>query len=190
MLASLANMPRGVRDLSFARPFFTKNFLCQKLPTTINLLSLTPCSVIQRWRNRFDSDWRHTRYCRHPTTTRHKAMMFSPNQLRPYKRISLCSISSYIHLRKFGVVSAGFKTLVACSSYRNIEGAEILRNMGFEPQRENLSLTFMVEAGKGKNAGHYIMEIRIEEMINIDRNRITGVLHKSTASSLLGMSRW
>jgi hypothetical protein len=68
-------------------------------------------------------------------------MMFSPSQLRPYKRISLCSISSYIHLRKFGVVSAGFKTLVACSSYRNIEGAEIvLRNTGFEQQGENLSL--------------------------------------------------
>ena len=49
-----------------------------------------------------------------------------------------------------GVVSAGFKTLVACFSFGNIEGARILGNMGFEPQGENLSL-IMVEAGKGKN---------------------------------------
>ena len=41
----------------------------------------------------------------------------------------------------------------------------------------------MVEAGKGKNKGRYIIETRIEEMIkefNIDENRITGVSHKST----------
>ena len=82
-----------------------------------------------------------------------------------------------------GVVSAGFKTLVACFSLGNIEGAKILGNMGFEPQGENLSL-IMVEAGKGKNAGRYIIETRIDEMIkelNIDRNRVTGVFHKSTS---------
>ena len=33
-----------------------------------------------------------------------------------------------------GVVSAGFKTLVACFSYGEIEGAKVLGNMGFEPQ--------------------------------------------------------
>jgi hypothetical protein len=56
-----------------------------------------------------------------------------------------------------GVVIAGFKTLVACFSFGNIEGAKILGNMGFEPQGENLSL-IMVEAGKaskGKNTGCY-----------------------------------
>ena len=85
-----------------------------------------------------------------------------------------------------GVVSAGFKTLVACFSFRNIEGAKILGNMGFEPQGENLSL-IMVEAGKvgkGKNTGRYIIETRVDEMIkelNIDKNRITGVSHKSAA---------
>ena len=81
-----------------------------------------------------------------------------------------------------GVVSAGFKTLVACFSFRDIEGAKILGNMGFEPQGENLSL-IMVEAGKGKNAGRYIIETRMDELIeelNIDKNRITGVSHKST----------
>ena len=51
--------------------------------------------------------------------------------------ISLCSISTHVYL---GVVSAGFKTLVARSSYGNIEGAKILGNVGFEPQGENLSL--------------------------------------------------
>ena len=54
-----------------------------------------------------------------------------------------------------GVVSAGFKTLVACLSFRGIEGAKILGNIGFEPQGENLSL-IMVEAGKaskGKDTG-------------------------------------
>ena len=82
-----------------------------------------------------------------------------------------------------GVVSVGFKTLVACFSFGGIEGAKILGNMGFEPQGENLSL-IMVEAGKGKNAGHYIIETRMDEWIkelNIDKNRITGVSHKSAA---------
>ena len=82
-----------------------------------------------------------------------------------------------------GVVSAGFKTLVACFSFGDIEGARIFGNMGFEPQGENLSL-IMVEAGKGKNKGRYIIESRIEDLIkelNIDKNRTTGVSHKSTA---------
>ena len=82
-----------------------------------------------------------------------------------------------------GVVSAGFKTLAACFSFRGIEGAKILGNMGFEPRGENLSL-IMVDAGKGKNTGRYIIETRINELIkelNIDKNRITGVSHKSAA---------
>ena len=82
-----------------------------------------------------------------------------------------------------GVVSAGFKTLVACFSFGDIEGARIFGNMGFEPQGENLSL-IMVEASKGKNKGRYIIESRIEDLIrelNIDKNRTTGVSHKSTA---------
>ena len=54
--------------------------------------------------------------------------------------------------RSLGVISAGFKTLLACFSFGCIEGAKILGNMGFEPQGENLSL-IMVEAGKGKNTG-------------------------------------
>jgi hypothetical protein len=84
-----------------------------------------------------------------------------------------------------GVVTAGFKTLVACFSFGpgDIEGANILWNMEFEPQGENLSL-IMVETGKGKNKGCYIIEIRMDELIkelNIDENRITGVSHKSAA---------
>ena len=81
------------------------------------------------------------------------------------------------------MVSAGFKTLVACFSLGSIEGAKVLGNMGFEPQGENLSL-IMVEAGKGKKAGRYIIETRMDELIkelNIDKNRITGVSHKSAA---------
>ena len=80
-----------------------------------------------------------------------------------------------------GVVSAGFKTLVACFTFGDIEGAKILGNMGFEPQGENLSL-IMVEAGKGKNARRYVVETRMDELIkelNIDKNRIIGVSHKS-----------
>ena len=80
-----------------------------------------------------------------------------------------------------GVVSAGFKTLIACFAFGDIEGAKILGNMGFEPQGENLSL-IMVEGGKGENKGRYIIENRIDELIeelNIDKNRITGVSHKS-----------
>ena len=80
-----------------------------------------------------------------------------------------------------GVVSAGFRTLVACFSYGNFEGAKILGNMGFEPQGENLSL-IMVEGGKGENKERYVIENRIDALIdelNIDRNRITGVSRKS-----------
>ena len=82
-----------------------------------------------------------------------------------------------------GVVIAGFKTLIACISFGGIEGAKILGNMGFEPQGENLSL-IMVESGKGKDSGRYIIETRIEELIkelNIDQDRITGVSQRSTA---------
>ena len=83
-----------------------------------------------------------------------------------------------------GVVIAGFKTFVACISFGGIEGAKILRNIGFEPQGENLSL-IMVEAGKaskGKDTGRYIIETRIDELIkelNIDQKRLTRVSHKS-----------
>ena len=80
-----------------------------------------------------------------------------------------------------GVVSAGFRTLVACFAFGDFEGAKLLGNMGFEPQGENLSL-IMVEGGKGENKGRYIIENRIDAMIdelNIDRNRVTGVSHKS-----------
>ena len=80
-----------------------------------------------------------------------------------------------------GLVSAGYKTLAACFTYGNFEGAMLLGNMGFEPQGENLSL-IMVEAGKGKK--RYIIETRMDQLIkelNIDKNRITGVSHKSAA---------
>jgi hypothetical protein len=82
-----------------------------------------------------------------------------------------------------GVVIAGFKTFVACISFGGIEGAKILGSMGFEPQGENLSL-IMVETGKGKNTGRYIIETRMDELIkefNIDKNRITGVSRKCAA---------
>ena len=89
-----------------------------------------------------------------------------------------------------GVVSAGFKALVACFSFGDFEGADLLVNMGFEPQGENLSL-IMFEGAKGKNKGHYIIENRIDELIeelNIDRNRVTGVSHKSTAWNIKMMA--
>ena len=92
-----------------------------------------------------------------------------------------------------GVVSAGFKTLVACFSFRGIEGAKILGNMGFGPQGENLSL-IMVEAGKageGKNTGRYVIETRMDKLIkelNIDKNRITGVSHRSAAWNIKMMA--
>ena len=82
-----------------------------------------------------------------------------------------------------GVVIAGFKTLIACFSFRGIKGVKILGSMGFEPKGENLSL-IMVEIDKEKTAGRYIIDTRIEDLIkklNIDENRITRVSHKSTA---------
>ena len=89
-----------------------------------------------------------------------------------------------------GVVSAGFRTLLACFAFGDIEGAKILGNMGFEPQGENLSL-IMVEGGKGENKGRYIIENRIDALIdelNIDRNRITGVSHKSVGWNIKMMA--
>ena len=82
-----------------------------------------------------------------------------------------------------GVVSAGFKTMLACFSYRDFEGADLLENMGFQPQGENLSL-IMFEGGKGENKGRYIIENRIDKLIedlNVDKNRIIGVSPKSAA---------
>jgi hypothetical protein len=73
--------------------------------------------------------------------------------------------------------------LLACFSFGDTERVKVLGNMGFEPQGENLSL-IMVEAGKGKNTGGYIIESRMDELIkelNIDKNHITGVSHKSAA---------
>ena len=79
-----------------------------------------------------------------------------------------------------GVVNAGFKTLLACFSLGDIEGAEILENIGFEPQGENLSL-IMLDGGKGEKK-HYLIENRIDELIedlNIDKTRITEIFRKS-----------
>ena len=155
-----------------------KPFLNQELPTTINLSSLD--HVIRQWRNWFDANGWNTRYCSDPTTARDSAML-DPCKLGTYTRIPLRCISTHVNF--LGVVSAGFKTMVACFSYGDIEGAKILGNMGFEPQGENLSL-IMVEGGKGENKGHYIIENRIDALIdelNIDKNRITGVSHKSAA---------
>ncbi|KAF8803117.1 hypothetical protein BYT27DRAFT_7041911, partial [Phlegmacium glaucopus] len=69
-----------------------------------------------------------------------------------------------------GIVSAGYKTLIACISFQGIEGAKILSNVGFKPKGENLSL-IMVETGKGRNQGRYVIEARMDELIqefNID----------------------
>ena len=88
-----------------------------------------------------------------------------------------------------GVVSAGFKTMLACFSYGDIEGAKILGNMGFEPQGENLSL-IMVESGKGERNRRYIIENRIDALIdelNVDKNRIFGISHKSTGWNIAMM---
>ena len=89
-----------------------------------------------------------------------------------------------------GVVRAGCKTLIACFSFGSIDGAKILGNIGFEPQGENLSL-IMVEPGKGKNKGRYIIETRMDELIkelNIDKNRITGVSYKSAGWNIKMMT--
>ena len=89
-----------------------------------------------------------------------------------------------------GVVSAGFRTLIACFAFGDIEGAKILVNMGFEPQGENLSL-IMIEGGKGENKGRYVIENRMDSMIdelNIDKNRITGVSHKSVGWNIKMMA--
>jgi hypothetical protein len=88
----------------------------------------------------------------------------------------LCAASAPMSIfGSLGVVSAGFEMLVACFAFGDIEGAKILGNMGSEPQGETLSL-IVVETGKGENNGHYIIENRIDTLIdelNIDENRIT-----------------
>ena len=67
-----------------------------------------------------------------------------------------------------GAVSAGFKTMIACFTFGDIEGAKILGNMGFEPQGENLSL-IMVEGGKGENKGRYVIKKKKKSNRCIDR---------------------
>ena len=91
-----------------------------------------------------------------------------------------------------GVVNAGFKTLLACFSLGDIEGAKILENIGFEPQGENLSL-IMLEDGKVEKK-RYLIENRIDELIeelnkvNIDMDRITQLFSKSAAWNLRMMA--
>ena len=98
----------------------------------------------------------------------------------------LCAASTPMSIfGTFGVISAGFETFFACISFGDIGGAEILGDMRFEPEGENPSL-IMVETGKGKNAGRYIIETRMDELIkelnrDIDKNRISSVSHKSAA---------
>ena len=85
-----------------------------------------------------------------------------------------------------GLLSVGFKTFVACLSFKGIEGAILFGNMGFEPQGENLSL-IMIDTTKGENSGRFVIENRIDALIdelNIDRNRIIGVSHKSATWNL------
>ena len=75
-----------------------------------------------------------------------------------------------------------FKTLITCFSFGGVEGAKILGNMGFEPQGENL-LVIMVQTGK-ETQDATSSKIRMGELIkelNIDKNRITWVSHKSFA---------
>ncbi|KAF8803135.1 hypothetical protein BYT27DRAFT_7036964, partial [Phlegmacium glaucopus] len=86
---------------------------------------------------------------------------------RGLHRAAMAPISIFGSL---GIVSAGYKTLVACISLWDIEGAKILSDVGFEPKGDNLSL-IMVEPGKGRNQGRYIIEVRMDELIqelNID----------------------
>ena len=89
-----------------------------------------------------------------------------------------------------GLLSVGFQTFIACLSFKDIEGAKIFGNMGFEPQGdsgENLSL-IMIDTAKGENSGRrFVIENRIDALIdelNIDRNRIIRVSHKSAAWNL------
>ena len=76
-------------------------------------------------------------------------------------------------------------------SYGDIEGAKIFGNMGFEPRGKNLQVSLiMVESGKGENKERYIIENRIDALINelniqVDENQITGYL----TSQRLGISR-
>ena len=82
-----------------------------------------------------------------------------------------------------GLLSVGFKTFLVCFSFRGIEGAKIFGSMGFGPQveGENLSL-IMVDTSKGENTGRFVIEDRIDALIdgfNIDQNRIIGISQKS-----------
>ena len=89
-----------------------------------------------------------------------------------------------------GLLSVGFKTLVACISFGGIEGARLFGNMGFEPQGVNLSL-IMVDTAKGENKGRFIIENRIDALIDelsIDKNRTTSVSHQSAAWNVKKMA--
>ena len=63
--------------------------------------------------------------------------------------------------------------------------------MGFEPRGKNLQVSLiMVESGKGENKERYIIENRIDALIDelniqVDENQITGYL----TSQRLGISR-
>ena len=113
--------------------------------------------------------------------------MFGPSQFGTYTRIPLRSSIAYVNLRKPRGGHCGIQDI---DCLLLIEGAKVLGNVGFEPQGENLSL-IMVETGKGTNTGRYIIETRMDDLIkelNIDKDRITGVSHKSTAWNIKMMA--
>ena len=116
---------------------------------------------------RFDLDRRNSKFCCDSTTARHRAM-FGLSELYSYTRVSLRSNNTWEVL---GSSSRDSSLSLFAFSFGGIEGANILGNMGFEPQ--------------GVDYGSNLQfEFRIEDLIkefNIDENRITSEVSGSSS---------
>ena len=172
---------RGVLEATFLaidKTFFTKNFLHQQ---TINQTS-HPCAMSSSGGigSTLTGGIQDIAAFLPLLGTEQCSIHVSSALTRGYLYAASAPMSIFGSL---GVVSAGFQTLVGCFSFGGIEGARILGNMGFEQEGENLSL-IMVEGGEEENKGHYIIENRLDALIeelDVDKNRIIGVSSMSVA---------
>ena len=99
-----------------------------------------------------------------------------------YAAAAAAAAASISIFGSLGVVTAGFKKLVGCFSFGDIEGAKILGI--WDSNRKEKTVRWFWLRGKRKNTGQYTIETRMDKLIkepSIDKSRITGVSLKSTA---------
>ena len=116
--------------------------------------------------------------------------MFDPCQLSAYTRIPLCCISTHVDFWESRGSQRWIQDVGWLLRIRRYWRSKDTWEYGVWATRRTLSL-IMVEGGKGENKGRYVIENRIDALIdelNVDKNRITGVSHKSVGWNIKMMT--